>query len=113
MSRFDRYSLDARRALAHAREIALRLQHKTICTEHLLAGLLDSNDEAVNGLIMSLGVSVARVRQALEFVIGKGTRPSLVEPRLNPSAQAVLDVAEQEALMDEALEVTTEHLLLG
>jgi ATP-dependent Clp protease ATP-binding subunit ClpC len=113
VSRFDRYNLGARRALAHAREIALRLQHKTICTEHLLAGLLDANDETINGLITTLGVNVSRVRQALEFVIGKGARPSLVEPRLSPSAQLVLDLAEQEAQMDEAPEVGTDHLLLG
>jgi ATP-dependent Clp protease ATP-binding subunit ClpC len=105
--------MGARRSLAHAREIALRLQHKTICTEHLLAGLLDANDETVNGIITTLGVSVMRVRQALEFVIGKGARPSLVEPRLSPSAQLVLDLSEQEAQMEEAPEVGTEHLLVG
>ena len=113
VSRFDRYSLGARRALAHAREIALHLQHKTICTEHVLAGLLDANDETVTTMISTLGVNVARVRQALEFVIGKGARPSLVEPRLSPQAQLVLDLAEQEAELDEAPEVGTEHLLLG
>ncbi|HEX6123522.1 MAG TPA: ATP-dependent Clp protease ATP-binding subunit, partial [Ktedonobacterales bacterium] len=113
MSRFDHYNLGARRSLAHAREIALRLQHKTICTEHLLAGLLDANDETVTGLITTLGVNVSRVRQALEFVIGKGARPTITEPRLSPSAQLVLDLAEQEAEMEEAPEVGTEHLLLG
>ncbi len=113
MSRFDAYSLGARRALAHAREIALRLQHKTICTEHLLCGLLDSNDPLVNGIISNLGVNVTRIRQALEFVIGKGSRPVLVEPTLSPSARQVLDLSEQEAQKMNAPEVSTEHLLLG
>jgi ATP-dependent Clp protease ATP-binding subunit ClpC len=113
MSRFDLYSLGARRALAHAREIALRLQHKTICTEHMLCGLLDANDPLVNSMITNLGVSSTRIRQALEFVIGKGSRPSLVEPTLSPSARQVLDLAEQEAQRVEAPEVGTEHLLLG
>ncbi|HEV8194060.1 MAG TPA: ATP-dependent Clp protease ATP-binding subunit [Ktedonobacterales bacterium] len=113
MSRFDQYSLGARRALAHGREIALRLQHKSICTEHLLCGLLDSNDPLVNGTITNLGVNVTRIRQALEFVIGKGSRPSLVEPTLSASARQVLDLAEQEAQRVEAPEVGTEHLLLG
>jgi ATP-dependent Clp protease ATP-binding subunit ClpC len=113
VSRFDQYSLSARRSLAHAREIALHLQHKTICTEHLLAGLLDAGDESVTGLLMTLGVNVTRVRQALEFVIGKGARPAQVEPRLSPPAQLVLDMAEQEAKLDESAEVGSEHLLLG
>jgi ATP-dependent Clp protease ATP-binding subunit ClpC len=99
--------------LAHAREIALRLQHKTICTEHLLAGLLDAGDETITALIATLGVNVTRVRQALEFVIGKGARPAQVEPRLSPPAQLVLDLAEQEAQLDESPEVGSEHLLLG
>jgi ATP-dependent Clp protease ATP-binding subunit ClpC len=114
VSRFDQYNIGARRALAHAREITLRLQHKTICTEHLLCGLLDSDDTLVNAVIASLGVNVTRVRQALEFVIGKGSRPApFDEPTLSPSARQVLDLAEQEAQSMESPEVGTEHLLLG
>jgi len=113
VSRFDNYGIGARRALAHAREIALRLQHKTISTEHLLCGLLDSNDPLVNSTIANLGVNVTRIRQALEFVIGKGARPVLIEPTLSPSARQVLDLAEREAQNTQAPEVGTEHLLLG
>jgi ATP-dependent Clp protease ATP-binding subunit ClpC len=113
MSRFDRYTLDARRSLAQAREIALRLQHKTICTEHILSGLLEANDTTVTGAISSLGVNVGRLRQALEFVIGRGTRPPLVEPTLSPQARQVLDLAEEEADAENALEVGSDHLLIG
>ncbi len=113
MSRFDRYNLNARRSLAHAREIAVRLQHKTICTEHLLSGLLDSNDPVTAGIITALGVNVTRVRQALEFVIGKGSRPAMVEPTLSAAARQVLDLAEQEATQENAMEVGTEHILIG
>ena len=94
MSRFDNYSSDARRALALAREIALRLQHKTICTEHILSGLLDANEPAVVTMMNSLGVSVPRVRQALEFVIGRGSRPQQVEPTLSVAARQALDLAD-------------------
>src|SRR5258706_6621978 len=113
MSRFDRYSLDARRSLAQAREIALRLQHKTICTEHILSGLLEANDTTVTGAITNLGVNVQRLRQALEFVIGRGTRPPLVEPTLSPAARQVLDLAEEEATSDNCVEVGTDHLLIS
>jgi ATP-dependent Clp protease ATP-binding subunit ClpC len=113
MSRFDRYTLDARRSLAQAREIALRLQHKTICTEHILSGLLEANDATVIGAINGLGVNIQRLRQALEFVIGRGARPPLVEPTLSPQARQVLDLAEEEADAENAAEVGTEHLLFG
>jgi ATP-dependent Clp protease ATP-binding subunit ClpC len=113
MSRFDSYSNDARRALAQARETALRLNHKTICTEHLLLGLLEAQDPTVEALLASLGASSARVRQALEFVIGKSTRPLLVEPALSVAARTVLDLAEQEAREDHNSPVGTEHLFIG
>src|SRR5579883_2349243 len=72
MSRFEQYSNEARKALAQAREDALRLNHKTICTEHLLLGLLEINDPLIESVINNLGASSARMRQALEFVIEIG-----------------------------------------
>ena len=113
MSRFDRYNNDARRSLAQAREIALRLNHKTICTEHLLYGLLDANDVTVGAIVTGLGVNVTRLRQALDFVIGKSSRPLLVEPTLSTAARHALDLAEQEAQAEQASEVGTDHLLIG
>src|SRR5579859_771824 len=113
MSRFDQYSNDARRALAQSREDALRLNHKTICTEHLLLGLLEITDPLIESVMSGLGASSSRVRQALEFVIGHSTRPLLSEPTLSAPARMVLDLAEQEAQEVHAQEVGAEHLLLG
>ena len=113
MSRFDFYSNDARRALAQARETALRLNHKTICTEHLLLGLLEAQDPTIESLLMGLGANIPRVRQALEFVIGKSTRQLLVEPALSVAARTVLDLAEQEARDDHNSPVGTDHLFIG
>ncbi len=113
MSRFDQYSNEARRALAQAREDALRLNHKTICTEHLLLGLLEITDPLIEGLITNLGANSGRLRQALEFVIGRSNRPLLSEPTLSAPARTVLDLAEEEAQEAHAPEVGTDHLLLG
>src|SRR5579884_1872950 len=113
VSRFDHYSNEARRSLAQAREIALRLNHKTICTEHLLYGMLDAGDATVAGILAALGVNAVKLRQALDFVIGKSSRPLLVEPTLSAAARRVLDLAEQEAKDEGAREVGTEHLLVG
>jgi ATP-dependent Clp protease ATP-binding subunit ClpC len=110
---FDRYSVDARRSLSQAREVALRLNHKTICTEHLLCGLLEANDSLVSAVLSALGVNVLRLHQALEFVIGKGSRALQSEPALSIAARHALDVAETEARRRGALEVGTDHLLLG
>jgi ATP-dependent Clp protease ATP-binding subunit ClpC len=113
MSRFDHYSNEARRALAQAREDALRLNHKTICTEHILLGLLEINDPLIESAISQSGASSVRVRQALEFVIGRSPRPVVSEPTLSGPARTVLDLAEQEAQESHAPEVGVDHLLLG
>ncbi|MGZ6389963.1 MAG: ATP-dependent Clp protease ATP-binding subunit [Ktedonobacterales bacterium] len=113
VSRFDRYNTDARKSLAQAREIALRLNHKIICTEHLLYGLLEANDPTVTTIVTSLGVNTMRLCQALDFVIGKSNKPLLVEPTLSAAARHTLDIAEEEALSEDSTEVGTDHLLLG
>ena len=113
MSRFDHYNNDARRALAQARVVALRLNHRTICTEHLLLGLLEVQDPLIESLLPSLGVALPRLRQAVEFVIGKGTRALAQEPALSAPARVVLDLAEQEARDDHNAMVGTNHLFLA
>ncbi len=114
MSRFDSYNSDAKRSLAQARETAIRLNHKTICTEHLLLGLLEVQDPTADAILTGLGVSPTRVKTALEFVIGsKSTRQLLVEPALSVAARTVLDLAEQEARDTRANDVGPEHLLIA
>jgi ATP-dependent Clp protease ATP-binding subunit ClpC len=113
MSRFDQYNNDARRALAQARAVALRLNHKTICTEHLLLGLLEAQDPTVEALFGALSVSTPRLRQAVEFVIGKGPRALTQEPALSVAARAVLDLAEQDARDTRQPLVGTDHLFLA
>lgn len=113
MNRFEHYSNEARKALAQAREDALRFQHKTICPEHLLLGLLEITDPLIESVLNNLGASSVRMRPPLEFVIGRSSRPLRVQPMLNVPARTVLDMAEQEALESHATEVGPEHLLLG
>jgi ATP-dependent Clp protease ATP-binding subunit ClpC len=113
MSRFDQYNDDARHALAQAREATLQLNHKTIGAEHLLLGLLVAEDATIEALLSAFGTTGARMRQALQFVIGRGVRQVLLEPSLSQVARAVLDQSEQEALEDHHPLVGTEHLLLG
>ncbi|HKT40636.1 MAG TPA: Clp protease N-terminal domain-containing protein, partial [Ktedonobacterales bacterium] len=71
MNRFDRYNAAARKALTQARESALRLNHKMICTEHLLYGLIDEREGVIAMIFSGLGISASKVQQALDFVIGK------------------------------------------
>lgn len=111
MNRFDHYSADARRALSLARELAITLQHRAIGGEHLLCGVIDANDALVTDIFAATGVSTDRVRQALEFIMGRGARSVVEEPPLRPEARKALADAEAEA--GNSAEVTAVHLLLA
>lgn len=113
MSRFEQYSIDARRALGQARDIALRLQHRAIGGEHILCGVIEADDAMAIELLISLGVNVTRLHQALEFIMGRGIRGATPEPTLRPEAKQALSDAEDEATMSNSPEVTSLHLLIG
>ncbi len=113
MSRFDQYSVDARRSLGQARDIALRLQHRVIGGEHILCGIIEASDPLVIELLSGMGVNVVRLRQALEFIMVRGMRGAIPEPTLRPEAKQALADAETEAMAEGATEVSTIHLLLG
>jgi ATP-dependent Clp protease ATP-binding subunit ClpC len=113
MNRLSKFTGEARRAVACAREEARRLRHRLVGTEHLLLGLLKVNDPIIDGLLASMHTSAARVTQALEFVVGCGNRAILSEPILSASARATLLRAEKEAASAHAELVGIEHVFLG
>ena len=113
MSRFDQYSVDARRSLALARAVAIRLQHRAIGGEHILCGIVDCNDTLTLEVMHHLGANVQRLRQALDFIMGHGVSGAVPEPTLRPEAKQALADAEAEASAESAPEVTSIHLLLG
>ncbi len=113
MNRLSKFTGEARRAVAYAREEARRLRHRLVGTEHLLLGLLKVNDPIIDGLFVSMHTSSARAAQALEFVVGRGNKAILSEPVLSASARTTLLRAEEEAEAVHAELVGIEHLFLG
>jgi ATP-dependent Clp protease ATP-binding subunit ClpC len=113
VSRLNKYSQEARQALANARAEAQRLRHRVVGTEHLLLGILKLNDPMIEKLFASVHVSTSRVMQAIEFVVGRGNKALIGEPTLSTAARVVLTVAEREATDAQVELVGVEHLLLG
>lgn len=113
MGRLGKYTDDARRALALAREEARRLRHRLVGTEHLLLGILRLNNPLVEKLFASQRVSTVSVVQALNFVVGRGSKALLGEPALNIAARAALVRAEEEAVAAQETIVGIGHMLLG
>ncbi len=113
MNRPNKYTREAWKALSYAREEALELHHRIIGPEHLLLGVLKVNDPIIECVLSRLQVSTPRLRQALEFVIGRGNKALISEPVFGTSAKEVLLHAEEEAAGRGEELTGIEHLLLG
>src|SRR5438876_9658870 len=91
--RFDKFTERARRALSLAQEEAQRLQHNYIGTEHLLLGLVRESEGVATKVLSNLRVDLNQVRNAVEAVIGQGTRAHFGEIGLTPRAKKVIELA--------------------
>ena len=111
--RFDKFTERARRVLSLAQEEAQRFQHNYIGTEHLLLGLVREGDGVAAKVLSNMGVELYRVRNAVEFIIGRGDRIVLGEVGLTPRAKKVIELAVDEARRLNHHYIGTEHLLLG
>ena len=114
MDGFDRFDERAKRVLSLAQDEAIRHNHNYIGTEHLLAALLRDGDTIAAHALVSLGIDLAKVRTALEFIVGRGehsTSPS--EITLSPRAKKVIELAIDEGRRMGQPHVGGEHLLLG
>ncbi|MFC1918262.1 Clp protease N-terminal domain-containing protein, partial [Chloroflexota bacterium] len=112
-SRFEKFSERARRVLTIAQEEARNLNHSYIGTEHILLGLVREEDGVAAKMLVNLGVGLGKVRSAVEFIIGRGEKPSTGETGLTPRAKKVIELAIDEARHLGHNYIGTEHLLLG
>ncbi|MDP6646990.1 MAG: ATP-dependent Clp protease ATP-binding subunit [Dehalococcoidales bacterium] len=112
-SRFDKFSERARRVLTSAQEEAQRLNHGYIGTEHLLLGLIREEEGVGAKVLTNLGVTLDKVRSAVEYIIGRGEKAATSEIELTPRAKRVIEMAIDEARQLSHNYIGTEHLLLG
>lgn len=110
---FDRLSDAGKRVLALAQDEAIRLDHNYVGTEHLLAGIL-REDGLASQVLGDLGVEITKVRTALEFIIGRGARPTTPsEITLSPRTKKAIELAIDEARRMRQATVGSAELLLG
>jgi len=112
-SRFEKFSERARRVLTLAQEEAQHFNHSYIGTEHILLGLLREDEGVGAKVLANLGVSLSKARSAVEFIIGRGDKPTTGEIGLTPRAKRVIELAIDEARHLGHNYIGTEHLLLG
>jgi ATP-dependent Clp protease ATP-binding subunit ClpC len=96
-----------------AQEEAQRFNHNYIGTEHILLGLVRETEGVAARVLSGLGVDLSKVRSAVEFIIGRGEKPTQGEIGLTPRAKKVVELAVDEARRMNHTYIGTEHLLIG
>ena len=96
-SRFEKFSERARRVLALAQEEATQFNHNYIGTEHILLGLIRESEGVAAKVLVNLKADTQKIRSAVEFIIGKGDKPTTGEIGLTPRAKKVIELAVDEA----------------
>ena len=112
-SRFERFTKRGQMVLTLARKEARNTNFNYIGTEHILLGILSDSDSAGAMVLKSFGVSLPKIRSAIEFVIGRGDKKVNGEIGLTPRAKRVIELAIDEANRFGDRYIGTQHILLG
>jgi hypothetical protein len=110
---WQRFTERARRMVFYAQEEATRLGTDYVGTEHLLLGLLREQDHMAARILIGMGVSLARIRSAIERQVVRGSGTTTGDKQLTPAAKRSIDLAYDEARQLGNNYIGTEHLLLG
>jgi hypothetical protein len=110
---FERFTQPARRVLILAQEEARLLGHSFIGTEHLLLGLIASENEITSEVLIEMGVTLPKVRELVEETIPPPGGSSTGSPPFTPRAKKVMELSLREALHLGHQHIGTEHILLG
>ena len=89
------------------------LDHNHIGTEHLLLGLINEGEGIAAQALEALGISLDRVRQDVEEIVGRGGQSHPGHIPFTPAAKKVLELSLREALQLGHNYIGTEHILLG
>ncbi|HVT12707.1 MAG TPA: Clp protease N-terminal domain-containing protein [Fimbriimonadaceae bacterium] len=110
---WQQFTERARKTVFYAQTEAQRFGEGYVSTEHLLLGVLRESDNVACRCLQELGIQPARVRQAVEKQLPRGSDRPAQDLTLTPRAKRCIDLAYQEALNLGNAYIGTEHLLLG
>jgi len=110
---YDKFTENAKKAINVAKEVAFRLSHNYIGTEHLLIGLLEA-DGVASKVLHENGVTVQRVLELVNQLIAPNTGVEMIDAgSFTPRSKRILDQSYKEAAKLKAQLVGTEHILIA
>lgn len=111
-----KFTNSAEIALEIANEIAAKLGHNYIGTEHLLYGLVEEANGVASKVLANQGVTSAEVLKEIENLIGINEEASITDIDaigFTPRTKRVIENAFMEARKLNSQYIGTEHLLVG
>ena len=109
----DKFTDNAKQAINLAREIAYRLNHNYIGTEHLLMGLMQV-DGVASRVLNENGVTVEKVMELVNQLIAPSSGVEMMDGgSFTPRSKRILDSSQKEAAKLKAQEAGTEHILIA
>ncbi len=110
---YDKFTENAKNAINLAREVAYRLSHNYIGTEHLLIGLMEV-DGVASRILEENGVTVDKVLELVNQLIAPNNGVEMMDGgSFTPRSKRILDQSYKEAAKFKAQLVGTEHILIA
>ncbi len=109
----EKLTENAKKAINVAREVAFRLSHNYIGTEHLLIGLLEVEGVA-SKILEENGVTTDKVLELVNQLIAPSNGVEIMDAgTFTPRSKRILDQSHKEAAKFKAQLVGTEHILIS
>jgi ATP-dependent Clp protease ATP-binding subunit ClpC len=110
---YDKFTENAKNAINLAREVAYRLSHNYIGTEHLLIGLMEV-DGVASKVLQENGVTVEKVLELVNQLIAPSNGVEMMDGgSFTPRSKRILDQSYKEAAKFKAQLAGTEHILIA
>jgi ATP-dependent Clp protease ATP-binding subunit ClpC len=103
----------ARRVVVIAQDEALKLNHHSIDTEHLLLGLLREGHGVAARALAGLGIGYDAVLAQVEETVGRGAEPTPGHVPFTAAAKRAVEYCLEESLALRHDHIGTEHILLA
>ncbi len=110
---FTGFTQKANEALNLSIDIAERMGHTYIGSEHLLLGISSVWDSTAARLLVSYGITADKLTELMKKSIGYGTKTVLNPDLMTPRAKRIIELAVISAREGGRSFVGTEHILLG
>ncbi|MBQ5321242.1 MAG: ATP-dependent Clp protease ATP-binding subunit [Oscillospiraceae bacterium] len=110
---FEGFTEKANNALSSAIEIAEKLGHSYIGSEHILAGLLSEGSGVAFTVLSENGITLENIEEKIVSAAGKGAKSSLSPSDFTPRSKRILEYSVLAARKMGHSYVGTEHILLA